>query len=151
MTHENINESLIECFFKIQRFMRQQLSVSSKLSHLSLLQLETMIFLNQQVDAQMLDIANYLQITKPTATSLLDKLVEGDLVTRNSDAKDRRLVKLSLTEKGKTLVEEGKKEKNKRMSKLLSYLNEEDKYIMLRILSNLIINIEQNNEKQTNQ
>jgi len=49
-------------------------------------------------------VAEYLGITKGTASQTLRVLLEADLITKRTDADDRRVVRLSLTSKGKQAV-----------------------------------------------
>ena len=45
-------------------------------------------------------IGNWLGISKPNMTANIDKLIEENLVERKSDPTDRRVINVSLTEKG---------------------------------------------------
>ena len=80
------------------------------------------------------DIASHFSTTMPTATALVDKLIAAKLVIRENDAKDRRIVKISLTKAGEKLLTEVKKQRANKMKKLLSYLSKQDKLELLRIL-----------------
>lgn len=49
-------------------------------------------------------LGNYLGMRKGSLTTLIDSLIEKDLVSRKSDEKDRRRYLLSLTEKGESYM-----------------------------------------------
>lgn len=49
-------------------------------------------------------LADALGVSLPSATGLVDRLVERGLVSRHEDLEDRRLVLCALTEKGRGLV-----------------------------------------------
>jgi len=49
---------------------------------------------------RMTAIATELNVTLPTATNLVDKLVEKDFIERENQAEDRRVVMCTLAEKG---------------------------------------------------
>jgi DNA-binding MarR family transcriptional regulator len=51
------------------------------------------------------DLARRLGVTPPTVTTILDRLVEHELVRREDDPVDRRLVIARLTAKGLTLLQ----------------------------------------------
>lgn len=51
-------------------------------------------------------IANMLQISRPGVTRILDRLVEGDLVSRAEDAADRRRVLVYRTRAGAHFVQD---------------------------------------------
>jgi DNA-binding MarR family transcriptional regulator len=71
----------------------------------------------------------------PTATALIDKLISAKLVTRENDAKDRRIVKIIMTKLGDKFLQHAIKHRSEKMNKLLSYLPKQDKLDLLRILS----------------
>ena len=95
---------LVEMIFKVSRLMKEEMSFTNNLIHLSILQIQTLIFLKQNKDKKvsMSDIAENFRIELPSATSLLNKLYDLKLVERNVDANDRRLVLITLTGEGKT-------------------------------------------------
>jgi len=50
------------------------------------------------------EIGERLQIPRPQMTHLIDKLVYLEMVERQPDAKDRRIINIALTSSGKTLL-----------------------------------------------
>lgn len=50
-------------------------------------------------------LANERDISPPTATGLIDRLVKAGYVKRHQDSSDRRAVMISLTKKGEMVVE----------------------------------------------
>ena len=52
------------------------------------------------------EIGERLQIARPQMTHLIDKLVDLDIVERQTDAEDRRMIDITLTNKGKTILKE---------------------------------------------
>ena len=52
------------------------------------------------------EIGERLQIPKPQMTHLIDRLVSLEMVARQTDAADRRIINITLTDKGKTRIEE---------------------------------------------
>lgn len=50
------------------------------------------------------DLAQQLHISAPTLTIMLKRMASKDLVTRESDRSDQRIIRLSLTPKGEELV-----------------------------------------------
>jgi MarR family transcriptional regulator, organic hydroperoxide resistance regulator len=51
-------------------------------------------------------LAEVCLLQQPTMTKLLDRMVRDGLVTRTQDARDRRVVRVALTERGGSLAEE---------------------------------------------
>ena len=136
MVKENTNE-LVELMFKIFRRMKEEMSYTNNLTHLSVLQIQTLKFLDQNKKTSMSDIAEYFQIEMSSATSLLNNLCDHKLVKRYEDGQDRRLVRITLTNKGNTLFEQAIHERRKKVEKILSYLSKKEKIELLTILKTL--------------
>ena len=83
------------------------------------------------------DIAEYFCIELPSATSLLNKLCDQKLVERYEDQEDRRMVMISLTDGGKTLVKQAMRERRKKLEMILSYLSKKERLELLTILKML--------------
>ncbi len=81
--------------------MRTKFAKDKKLDPSTWLRIETMKFIAEQDKPKMKDIANYLSITAPSATSLIGELVRDGFVTSCADLHDRRALLLMLTAKGK--------------------------------------------------
>ena len=137
-----MNEKLIDTIFRISRVLRQEMSISSKIARLSLLQLEILIYLKNKNLSKTNDLAKYFHISNPTVSSHLDTMHKIGLIMRKTDSNDRRLIHILLTKKGHLLLEEGLRQKNKRMNILLTYISDKDKQQLLQILTNLVNTIE---------
>jgi DNA-binding MarR family transcriptional regulator len=138
---------LVEMMFQISRLMKDQMSFTNNLTHLSILQMQTLIFLNKNVNTTMSDIAGNFHIELPSATSLLNKLVDLKLVKRLEDKIDRRLVRIALTKKGKVLLEQAVHQRRMKIEKMLSYLSHKEKDELLNIFKTLQTNLQKQNEK----
>ena len=143
----NTDSKLIEAIFLFSRLMKENMSYSSELTKLTLLQLQALIFLKQKPYVQMREIADKFTIEMPTATSLINKLCKIKLVARQEDANDRRLVRVVLTDQGKYLLEKAMRERTKKINSILAYLSENDKNDLLKILQVLTHQMEKQNEK----
>jgi MarR family transcriptional regulator, organic hydroperoxide resistance regulator len=128
---------LVEIVFKISRLMKEEMSYTCNLIHLSILQIQTLIYINKNGKIPMSDIAEYFHIELPSATSLLNKLCDLKLVERHADELDRRLVIITLTTRGKTMLEQAMNERRKKLEKMLSYLSEKERSELLNILTTL--------------
>ena len=74
----------------------------------------------------MSDIGKYLSMPKPHITVIVDRLIEEGYVERQSDPNDRRIINITLTEKGLTDFEIFKKAISETLkSKLLLLSGEE--------------------------
>ncbi|MBN1191237.1 MAG: MarR family transcriptional regulator [Dehalococcoidales bacterium] len=67
-------------------------------------QIKIMLLLYFHGQARMSDIAAELDVTLPTSTSLVDRLVEKNFVVRENQPDDRRVVLCRLSEAGKKAI-----------------------------------------------
>ena len=72
------------------------------------------------------EIGERLQIPKPQMTHLIDKLVALDMVERQPDARDRRIINIILTGKGKTLLKKHRRMIEGAIKKSLISLTDEE-------------------------
>jgi DNA-binding MarR family transcriptional regulator len=134
---EDTTNELLEILFKISRRMKEEMSYTCNLTFLSVLQIQTLIFINQSQKVSMGDIAGYFGIELSSATSLINKLSKKKLIKRDEDQQDRRLVMIVLTNEGKKLLERAILERKKKLEKTLSYLSAKEKNELLTIFKTL--------------
>jgi DNA-binding MarR family transcriptional regulator len=147
MVNTKINEKIMEVFFEISRSIREKMSFDCNAAQLTVLQLQTLILISKNKTLPMGDIANEFKISLPTATVLSDKLVKMKLVKRNKNVNDRRIVNVSLTEKGKALLKKAMKQRHVKINELLSYLPLKERQTLFKILNNLSSNLKKTYEK----
>lgn len=68
-------------------------------------QIRTLVLLERMGPVRMTDIAIYIGRALSATTTVVDRLVEKDLVARVSDTNDRRLVMCELTDTGQKVLE----------------------------------------------
>ena len=68
------------------------------------------------------EIGERLQIARPQMTHLIDKLVELEIAERQTGTEDRRMIDVTLTEKGKSLIKEHDSQIRKATMEALSAL-----------------------------
>jgi DNA-binding MarR family transcriptional regulator len=73
-------------------------------SDLTVTQLRFLLAMHADGPLRMSDIAAKLKVTLPSATAVVDHLVSKNLVVRQDDPKDRRLVICRLSPAGETLI-----------------------------------------------
>ena len=141
------DSQLIEKIFTFSRLMKGFMQYDTGFLQLTLLQIQALLYLHANPHVQMRDIATHFSIEMPTATNLINKLVKEQLVLRQQDEEDRRLVRIILTEKGQKLLEDAMRERNQKLALLLSTLPRIDKDNLLRIISQLTATMEISHEK----
>lgn len=65
-------------------------------------------------------VANYMDVTIPTSSALVDRLVRRDLVIREDDPAERRKVALTITPSGQALLDKTRAEAQAIIAELLT-------------------------------
>jgi DNA-binding MarR family transcriptional regulator len=84
------------------------------------------------------ELADLSRVTRATMTGLVDTLERDGLVTREPDLTDRRMMTVTLTEKGRLLLEQILPAHFKRMAWLMSPLNENERKVFVSLLSKVL-------------
>ncbi|HTP01575.1 MAG TPA: MarR family winged helix-turn-helix transcriptional regulator [Anaerolineales bacterium] len=84
------------------------------------------------------EVSNSLQITPAGVTHLLNPLEETGHLERVQDARDRRVVRVRLTDKGKRAAETLVRAIQEQLGGLVEYLGEDDSRTLIRLLSRAI-------------
>ena len=74
--------------------------------HVTMAQMRVLMLLSAVGEARMSDLAHQLGIAPSTLSSLVDRLVEGQLANRTYDPRDRRSVLVSLAPAGKQMLDQ---------------------------------------------
>lgn len=130
-------EQLISLIFKTQRTMHERMRKAMPKPLSSMLKLETLRYVAERQHPPMKEIADHLSITPPSATSLINALVDAGQLERIHDTKDRRLVRLRITQKGRKLLEKEFGDIVAYIKKDLSILNEQEIKNFIIILEKL--------------
>jgi DNA-binding MarR family transcriptional regulator len=72
------------------------------------------------------EIGERLQIARPQMTHLIDRLVELDIVERETNEEDRRMLNIRLRDKGKSIIKERDKQVINATRETLSSLTDEE-------------------------
>ncbi len=83
---------------------------------------------------KMKDIASELNISLPAATGIVDRLYQAGMVKRERGAKDRRVVKVVLTPKGKKVLDNTKKARRRAIEDVFGKLSAKERKEYLSIL-----------------
>jgi DNA-binding MarR family transcriptional regulator len=86
----------------------------------------------------MKDVADMLRITGPSATVIIDRLVDKGELKRVEDPDDRRVVRIGITESGKKTLHSGLKESEDGMKRLLSVLDERERASFDKVITKII-------------
>jgi DNA-binding MarR family transcriptional regulator len=137
---KNNKNDLIPIIFTVTRLIKKHMASHRKISLFSLTQFKVLDFVAEKETPTMKDVADSLYVTSPSATTIIDHLVKIRELERIYDKKDRRIIHLKLTEKGKKLLATRRKEAITRMNAVLKNLNKKEKTDLANILNKIINN-----------
>ena len=98
--------------------------------------------LNEKGACRMSRIASMLNLTMGAVTGIIDKMVAEKLVKRERSSNDRRVVKVTLLQKGQDTAKNVKTMRRKVVSELYAVLSETEKRTYLRLLKKVYNNLE---------
>lgn len=84
------------------------------------------------------EISNFLNVTSPSVTQLVNSLEAQGLVERSVDTEDRRVVRVRLTEKGERILEKAASAFHTLFEGLVEYLGEENTNHLAELLSKVL-------------
>ncbi len=94
----------------------------------------------------MSEIGRRLDITLSTATGIIDRLIEKKLVKRERNHGDRRVVRVSLTYKGRRINEAYQDQKKEIFGMILDVLDPREQNELIMILEKIAVAIKQKTE-----
>jgi DNA-binding MarR family transcriptional regulator len=74
------------------------------MSEITFPQMIVLEFLREKGVCKMKDIAENFSVTTSAVTGLVDRMVKSDMITREADPDDRRVINVKLTENGKEAI-----------------------------------------------
>ena len=109
-------------------FFRRLLRVSQSHSRINPInmQFHVLAMVINSGDLQTSEIGRGLGVAKPNMTPLIDRLIEKGYAERLSDSKDRRVIRITVTEKGRRFVLSRKRLAKNQIKKNLSTLSLEE-------------------------
>lgn len=125
-------QELASLFFSTRQIIRAQLP--GKPDPNAWLRMETISFVAKAGTPTMHDIATYLRIAAPSATSLVSHLVKDGLLRRVPDTNDKRVVHIAMSAKGTQVLKKYGAASATTMRKAFSALSEEETAELVRIL-----------------
>ncbi|OIP78235.1 MAG: hypothetical protein AUK17_02555 [Parcubacteria group bacterium CG2_30_44_18] len=116
-----------------QRLIGDKIRRDEDVGFFSITQLEILRYIDVERQPLMREVAEYLKVTPPSVTFLIDPLVRAGKLRRLSDKKDRRIVRLAITAKGKRALNEGFKKIKGRVGGVFEKLNKKEINNLIKI------------------
>ncbi len=124
-TPDQCAAALMDTIHPIMQFMRTEMR-SQREASLSVPQFRVLAFLRRHPESSLSEVAEHLGVTRATASTMVDRLVQRGLVDRSADPEERRHVRLQLTQTGSEDLERMRQATRQKIAKLLSDLSPEE-------------------------
>jgi DNA-binding MarR family transcriptional regulator len=118
---------------------------------LTFAQARALIILAARRELTVSQLAKMLGVGNPTASILVQQLVERDLVTRTEDPRDRRQTVIRLSEQGAEIGLGRRQEREKQWQRWLGHLSDDDLSALAHGLSAILEVIKNEAGKETHQ
>ena len=138
---ENIVQ-ILEAFDNISKIFAS-MEGDACISKPELLALE---YISKDEGLMMSEIGRRLDIRLSTATGIIDRLIEKKLVKRERNHGDRRVVRVSLTYKGRRINEAYQDQKKEIFGMILDVLDPREQNELIMILEKIAVAIKQKTE-----
>ena len=119
-------KNLINLYFNSTRLIRQRISSSGDpLDHVSWLQLHSLSFVEENLPTAS-ELGTFLNISRPSATSLINNLVRHKYIKKIKEKDDARSSRLVILSAGRKFLKDGQAKMVANMRPILSELSEDE-------------------------
>ncbi len=118
---EGCAAEILETVPTVMRFIRAQMR-RHRGPNLSVPQFRTLVFLSKHPDASLSSLAEFLGLSMPATSRLVEGLVRKSLVIRQTPAGNRRRVALSLSARGQRNIRAARQATERRLAEVVASL-----------------------------
>ena len=142
MDKKNPTSKLALNIFAVAGIIREK--IMKKSPHSSIIELKVLGIVSKNENISMRTLSEYLHISSPSTTEIINKLEKSGKLTRTPSKTDRRIVSLKITPLGKKTLEKCLSQASENINKLLDKLTEKQKKDFDKILETIINKQKQN-------
>jgi DNA-binding MarR family transcriptional regulator len=128
----------VERIFAFFRMVREQIFCAKPPYASAFLDIAILHLAAEGGSPAMKDIADMLRIAGPSATIIIDRLVDKGELVRIEDKDDRRVVRLTITAAGRKTLKTGTRESESGMDHLLSVLDDKERAVFDKLITKII-------------
>ena len=121
---EELIAQIIEAQRRLSRVIRERTLDSWVKLDLTIPQLKSLFYVSGHGKVNPSALASGIRVTPANVTGIVERLVEQGLLIRTADADDRRVSWLTVTDKGKTLINDLREGRVQEMRRVLDELTE---------------------------
>lgn len=133
-------EKLFNTMVQLGKLMAQRTQESQEDQVATSLQFSALSSISEE-KLTVTELANNLKLSKSSATQLVERLVQSKYVNRSQDQKDKRIIRLELTEEGTKQVKVLKKKFISTLNDAFSDIPKSDILELTRIHSDMIVSL----------
>ncbi len=137
IAEKTLNSLLVELFKDIMEIEEKKL-ITEEFKDITYNDMHVIEAIGLEDSKKMSQIARLMSVTMGTLTKAVDSLYEKGYVERVRSEKDKRVVLVSLTERGKGAYRHHEKFHNDMISCILEEINEEESKVLIHALSRLV-------------
>ncbi len=100
-------------------------------------QFSALLALHEHKDMTMGELCDRLYLACSTATDLIDRMEKNGLLERNRDPQDRRVIRLTITGKGESVISEVMDARRRYVASILQHLSPEEQERLAQSLERL--------------
>lgn len=125
-----------EMLLKSYKLMRKILQEEAVREGLTFNETSLLFFVNANGKANVTTLAKYLDVSKSSVVEMIDKLVRNGFLERTKDVEDRRVTYVTITDRGRAVLETVREKYKETINKVLSEVN--DVECIMRIFNALM-------------
>jgi DNA-binding MarR family transcriptional regulator len=125
-----------EMLLKSYKLMRKILQEEAVREGLTFNETSLLFFVNANGKANVTTLAKYLDVSKSSVVEMIDKLVRNGFLERTKDVEDRRVTYVTITDRGRAVLETVREKYKETINKVLSEVN--DVECIMRIFNALL-------------
>jgi len=133
VTAEESAREILETVPIVMREIRAQMRSRGSIE-LTIPQFRVLNFVSRNRGCSLLNVADHLGLTSPSASTLVDALIERGLITREEDPSDRRRIRLDVTSRGQGILEAATSETLEYLAGKLARINAEEREVVARAM-----------------
>jgi DNA-binding MarR family transcriptional regulator len=136
VTPEESARELLEVVPIVMREIRSQMRSRGSLD-LTVPQFRTLAFVNRNKGSSLCEVADHMGLTPPSASTLVDGLIERSMMTREEHPDDRRRVRLAVTSRGQAILEASTRGTMTYLAKKLNSISADDREVIVKAMETL--------------
>ena len=129
---EMISEDFSRVWTKLSR--EWKISLEQSLAPLTEGQLNVLELLLESEPMKPSDLIQHLSTTPAAITTILDRMERNELIVRTRDENDRRIVWISVSDKGRTEAERGRSIRNRLIGESLDRISAHNQQLLVYLL-----------------